>query len=96
MVSGDQVVAGLVAFSLLKKATAYGIARYYGFPRIYRKILRFNLRLSPTPVQHNQVKEATKSLFRWPNRVADNVRGYVRNRVLGRGSVQGRIGGGGN
>lgn len=67
---GETVVGGLIAFSLLKKATVYAIARYYGFPKLYRKLVRANMKLASSPEQAAQINAAVKTTFRWPNRLA--------------------------
>lgn len=72
MPGGSQVFAGLVAFSLFKKVAVYGIARYYGFPRIYRKVVRLHQCLRPAEAEHKAFREATKSIFRLPNRLANS------------------------
>lgn len=79
MPGGGEVVAGFVALSLLKKATVYGVARYYGFPRLYRKLVRFNLRLKPDPAQHARLKETTKRVMRLPNGFIAAIRAYRKS-----------------
>lgn len=64
---GTSVVAGLVAFSLFKKVAVYGAARYYGFPRLYRKAVRLNRRASPSPEMAERLNATIKYAFRLPN-----------------------------
>lgn len=75
---GGTIVGGLVAFSLFKKVAAYGIARYYGFPRIYRNMIRFNRRTAVSLEQANNLNESIKALFRLPNRIGARISVYVR------------------
>lgn len=84
---GEHVLGGLVALSLFKKATAYGLARYYGFPRLYRKLIRLNRRLMIEPVGGSAEKkfnENVKTMFRWPNRAAQGMKGMWRKFGTGR------------
>lgn len=81
MPDGSQVVAGLVAFSLCKKVAVYGLARYYGFPRIYRKFLRLHQSLRPTQAEQETVRRTTKSIFRLPNRLSDSFRAFKQRNV---------------
>lgn len=68
---GEHIVGGLVLFSLTKKVLAYGIARYYGFPRIYRKLVRINMAMnSSSPTQVKKMNKTVKNIFRFPNRIA--------------------------
>ncbi|CAN8072941.1 unnamed protein product [Agarophyton chilense] len=66
----ESVVTGLVAFSLFKKVTAYGLARYYGFPRIYRKLMLVNRALNRNPQQQIKMNELVKRMLRMPNKAA--------------------------
>lgn len=75
---GGTIIGGLVAFSLFKKVAAYGIARYYGFPKIYRKMVRFNRRTAVSLDQAKSLNESIKALFRLPNRVGARVSAYLR------------------
>ena len=79
-IQGEHVVGGLVAFSLLKKGTAYGLARYYGFPKLYRKIIRMNRRVVDNPAHRNQLSNSVKSVMRFPNRIAASV-SWIRRLV---------------
>lgn len=45
MPAAGEVVGVLVAFSLAKKVAFYGVARLYGFPRIYRKAVKLQRNL---------------------------------------------------
>lgn len=66
----ESVFTGIVAFSLLKKATAYGLARYYGFPRIYRKLLLMNRAVYPDVAHNLRTSQFIKGAFRFPNKAA--------------------------
>ncbi|PXF40176.1 hypothetical protein BWQ96_10114 [Gracilariopsis chorda] len=69
----ESVVTGIVAFSLFKKVTAYGLARYYGFPRIYRRLIMVNRALNSNPAQQVRMNEIVKQMFRLPNKAAGAV-----------------------
>lgn len=75
---GEMVVGGIVAFSLMKKVAAYGIARYYGFPKLYRKLARANQKLAPTAEQATSINGRVRTVFRWPNRAAARISGAMR------------------
>lgn len=81
MPAGEQVLAGLVALSLLKKATVYGIARYYGFPRLYRRFLHLHMKFDPSPAQHAGFREITKRVMRLPNRFGDTFRQFTQQQA---------------
>lgn len=86
---GEMVVGGLVAFSLMKKVAAYGIARYYGFPKLYRKIIHANRRILASPDQAKAMNERVKTIFRLPNQAGDGLRNLLRatrDRLEGRPS----------
>lgn len=65
---GEQMLGGLIALSLMKKATVYGVARYYGFPRLYRRIARLNRTMNMSPHRAREVNNMIKNTFRFPNR----------------------------
>lgn len=69
MPGGEQVIAGLVALSLAKKAAVYLTARYYGFPRLYRRFLNMHKKLDPDPIRQAAFKVTTKRVMRFPNRI---------------------------
>lgn len=85
---GEAVIGGLVAFSLLKKVTAYGVARYYGFPKLYRKIAKATLRIAPTRQDAARSNEMVKTVFRVPNRVFAAVRQWRGERPPAESTVQ--------
>ena len=80
---GEKVLGGIVAFSLLKKVTAYGLARYYGFPRIYRKIIRMNRRVGITGADERRMNDSIKGVFRFPNKALK----WWRDRWKGTGEI---------
>lgn len=78
VMGGGTIIGGLIAFSLFKKVAAYGVARYYGFPKIYRKLARLN-RLTASSSEHAKVINSNiKTVFRLPNRVAARVSAFIR------------------
>ncbi|EPZ33727.1 Rho guanine nucleotide exchange factor scd1 and CDC24-like protein [Rozella allomycis CSF55] len=50
-----------------KKAVVYGIARAYGFPRIYRKVLRLNRRFIKDPETRDKIQYIAKTMILFPN-----------------------------
>ncbi|KAJ1913557.1 hypothetical protein H4219_005160 [Mycoemilia scoparia] len=67
------VFAGLVAFSLAKKVVVYTIARTYGFPRLYRRILTVERKLIQNREARIKWEDRIKFGFRWPNIVMQKV-----------------------
>lgn len=52
----ENVVVALVALSVAKKVTVYGLARLYGFPRIYRRMIKLQRRVGATPAAQKQFR----------------------------------------
>lgn len=59
-VHGESIAAALVAFSLAKKVTVYGVARFYGFSRIYRKLVKMNRRIGAPPESQHKFGTSVK------------------------------------
>lgn len=75
MIGGEQVLGVMVAASLAKQATVYGIARLYGFPRLYRTLARLSNARFVTPTQRVALRRSIRESFRLPNAVAQKLRG---------------------
>lgn len=61
--SAENVLGAVVALSVAKKLTVYGVARIYGFPRLYRKSIKFYRRMGAPPQQQVQFRDMLK--VRW-------------------------------
>lgn len=57
---GEHLVAGYVALSVFKKVAVYGAARWYGFPKIYRKLMRMNRAANPEPAAQARVRDSVQ------------------------------------
>mmetsp|Transcript_7702 Transcript_7702/g.13987 ORF Transcript_7702/g.13987 Transcript_7702/m.13987 type:complete len:186 (-) Transcript_7702:821-1378(-) len=64
------LILKLITLSLLKKASVFLIARTYGFPRLYRRIMQMNRYLfQKDPERRKSIADITKKTFRFPNTV---------------------------
>lgn len=57
-VHGENVLAALVALSVAKKVTVYGVARIYGFPRIYRRMIKMQRSVGASPAAQKKFRSA--------------------------------------
>ncbi|KXJ11092.1 uncharacterized protein LOC110244243 [Exaiptasia diaphana] len=62
-------IMAIIAISLGKKATVYAVGRYYGFPRVYRRLCEFNRRVSADRQIMRRRQDIVKSIFRIPNKI---------------------------
>eukprot|EP00794_Sanderia_malayensis_P010875 gene10877-12031_t len=67
-------ILALIAVSFGKKATVYAIGRTYGFPRLYRRFIEFNKKITSNRDALRNRKTICKSAFRFPNRIVDFLR----------------------
>ncbi len=58
--TAENVLGAVVAISIAKKVTVYGVARIYGFPRLYRKSIKFYRRMGAPPEQQLQFRDMLK------------------------------------
>jgi hypothetical protein len=69
------IILKLVAFSVAKKALAFGIAKMYGIPRLYRRIAETHHRFFPrTPPHKSRILFYTKYGMRLPRVLYDRIR----------------------
>ncbi|CAB3998601.1 Hypothetical predicted protein [Paramuricea clavata] len=64
----DKVVA-LIAIAVAKKASAYAVVRYYGFPRVYRRFCEFNKRVTDNKQIIERRQNIAKYCIRLPGRI---------------------------
>lgn len=64
----DKVVA-LIALAVAKKASAYAVVRYYGFPRVYRRFCEFNKRITDDKQIIARRQNVAKYCIRLPRRI---------------------------
>jgi len=69
MVLPIPIIMKLVALGIAKKGVVYGIARQYGIPRVYRRILEVNRRITTDKSSRVYVKSKIESAFRLPNTI---------------------------
>eukprot|EP00898_Chlorokybus_atmophyticus_P007861 jgi/Chlat1/8076/Chrsp75S07546 len=69
------IISKLVLFSLAKKVVVFGVAKTYGFHRIYRRVYRLNMRIFKNPVSRTRANRLVKESMRLPR--------YLYNRVKG-------------
>ncbi|XP_031557477.1 uncharacterized protein LOC116294085 [Actinia tenebrosa] len=62
-------IMAIIAISLGKKATVYAVGRYYGFPRLYRRLVEFNRRVCADRQVMRRRQEIVKNIFRFPNKI---------------------------
>lgn len=75
---GETVIGGLIAFSVTKKLAVYGLARYYGFARLYRRFARASRASAPTRERAAQLNVMVREAIRLPNRMVSRVRAAQR------------------
>ena len=71
------IFAKLIAFSLAKKVVVFTVAKTYGFPRLYRRMVEVNRKLISNPGRQKSIQEAMKYSFRFPKKMVD----YFSSRV---------------
>ena len=59
----------LIGIYLAKKALIYSIARAYGWPKIYRKMLKWHRKLDYDTDQQKHIKKIIAKTFRLPNKI---------------------------
>ena len=59
----------LPALIIVKKVVVYGLLQRYGFPKLYRNIMRINRQITTTNAQYAANRDAVQTLFRLPNQV---------------------------
>lgn len=64
----DKVVT-LIALAVAKKASAYAVVRYYGFPRVYRRFCEFNKRITDDKQIIIRRQNIAKYCIRLPRRI---------------------------
>jgi hypothetical protein len=63
------ILAGLY---IGKKTAVYLVARLYGFPKLYRKMMRVNRLINKNnPAQYNKIRDGVQYTFRIPNFMID-------------------------
>ncbi|XP_046852905.1 uncharacterized protein LOC124446135 [Xenia sp. Carnegie-2017] len=62
-------VAAIIALALAKKASAYAVVRYYGFPRVYRRFCEFNKRITDNKSIILRRQNIMKYCIRLPGRI---------------------------
>jgi len=63
------IVVKLLALAVAKKGAVYMIARQYGFPRLYRRILEANNKTFSDPATRKSVRDIVKYTFRIPGHI---------------------------
>ena len=67
---------------MAKKVSVFLIARTYGFPKLYRKMMRLNRRIYRNrPESRKKVTEYTQLTFRWPRLLAEKWRSIRAGRM---------------
>ncbi|KAA8497609.1 hypothetical protein FVE85_5194 [Porphyridium purpureum] len=62
-----EIILKLIALSLAKKVSVFVIARTYGFPRLYRKLMRVNRAVAGRrPNLQRRIRLWAQFMFRWP------------------------------
>ena len=59
----------VVAIALGKKATVYLLGRWYGYPRVYRRLLEYSRRSLRDRTRQRVMQNRVKAFFRFPNAV---------------------------
>ncbi|KAK4536356.1 hypothetical protein CDCA_CDCA08G2381 [Cyanidium caldarium] len=73
------VLGKLLLLSVVKKVTLFMIARTYGFPRLYRRIMEQNRRwLRGRPEARTWVRDRVQTLFRLPRTLAQRMQRKIR------------------
>ncbi|GJD08290.1 hypothetical protein Gasu2_26000 [Galdieria sulphuraria] len=62
------VIGKLILLSLLKKVSIFVVAKTYGFPRLYRRLMECNRRLIKNEPTRKRVRDQVQYLFRLPRR----------------------------
>ena len=59
----------VLAVAIGKKATVYLLGRWYGYPRVYRRLLEYSRRSLKDRTRQRVMQNRVKAFFRFPNRV---------------------------
>ncbi|KAJ8903564.1 hypothetical protein NDN08_004668 [Rhodosorus marinus] len=78
--AGGGILWKIVALSVAKKLSVLAIARLYGFPRLYRRMMEVNRRLVHDKSSQDWVRDKTQAFFRFPRHVS----AFMRNLRGGR------------
>jgi len=72
--------AKLIILAIAKKVIAYGIARTYGIPKLYRRSIKLNHRLllQNHPAMAAKTQRLLRISFRFPNTIYDWATRIVR------------------
>mmetsp|Transcript_17896 Transcript_17896/g.31106 ORF Transcript_17896/g.31106 Transcript_17896/m.31106 type:complete len:235 (+) Transcript_17896:320-1024(+) len=83
------LILKLVALSLAKKVSVFVIAKTYGFPRLYRKMMRVNRKVFKNDEStRRSVMEWTQYTFRLPRILMEKWKGKKTLENVGSGSVR--------
>eukprot|EP00190_Bangiopsis_sp_CCMP1999_P006252 CAMPEP_0198723558 /NCGR_PEP_ID=MMETSP1475-20131203/1074_1 /TAXON_ID= ORGANISM="Unidentified sp., Strain CCMP1999" /NCGR_SAMPLE_ID=MMETSP1475 /ASSEMBLY_ACC=CAM_ASM_001111 /LENGTH=70 /DNA_ID=CAMNT_0044484739 /DNA_START=97 /DNA_END=306 /DNA_ORIENTATION=- len=60
------VIMTIVAFSVAKKVSVLLLARLYGFPRLYKRMMELNRRFIKDGPTRQLIRDRTQATFRLP------------------------------
>jgi len=63
------IIAKIVIFAVAKKVVAFSIAKYYGFHRIYRRLIQGSRLLVKDQQQQSKFKTIVRNTMRFPNKL---------------------------
>jgi len=63
------IIAKVVIFAVVKKVVAFSVAKYYGFHRIYRRLIQGSRILVKDQQQQTKFKSIIRNTMRFPNKI---------------------------
>eukprot|EP00871_Galdieria_phlegrea_P005137 jgi/Galph1/5624/GphlegSOOS_G4300.1 len=65
------VIGKLILLSLLKKVSVFVVAKTYGFPRLYRRLMECNRKFIKNPDTRKVVRNNVQYFFRLPRKIVE-------------------------